>query len=83
MKTVFDSDVHLNRAIGLDGWFVRVDPEILFPDDVCHASRDGDSNEIAQFDIDAMIAFILFLDIFEFKVERLIVAHLARGGQFL
>lgn len=83
MQTVLDTDVHLNGAVDLGRDAVAVDPDVLLADDVGHAARDGDPDEVAQLDVDAVVGLVLLLDVLEVEVEGLRVLELARGGEFL
>lgn len=83
MQAVFDSDIHLDRAVGLWRHAVRINPEILLADDVGHPPRDGHPHEVAQLDVDTIVGLILLLDILEVERKGLGVQQLARCSKFL
>lgn len=61
---------------------VRIYPQILLAYDIGHAATDGDAQEIAQFDVDAVVGFVWFFDVFEGKGERDGVLEFAGRGEF-
>lgn len=83
VQTVLDTDVHLDAAIHLGRDAVAVDPNVLFADDVGHASRYGHAYVVSEFDVDAVVGFVLLLHVLEVEVESLGVLQLARGGELL
>lgn len=83
VQTVLDADVHLDGAVHLGRDAVAVDPDVLFTDDVGHAAGNGDADVVAQLDVDAVVGFVLLLDVLEVEVEGLGVLQLARGGKLL
>lgn len=83
VQAVLNTDVHLDAAVHLGRDAVRVHPDVLLPDDICHAAADGDADEVAQLDIDAVIGLVLLLDILEVEVVSLGVLELAGRGELL
>ena len=71
MQAIFDTDIHLDAGVCFRRNTIRVDPDILFADDISHAPGDSNTNEIAQLDIDAAIRLVLLLDILEVELEGL------------
>lgn len=53
VQAVLNADVHLDDTVGLRGHAVRVDPDVLFADDILHAARDGDADKVAEAHVDA------------------------------
>ena len=82
MQTILNAAIHFYNAVGFGRLAVTVDPDVLFAHDVLHSARDGDAQEIAEFDVDAMVGFVGFLDVFESEGESNGVLQLSRGGEF-
>lgn len=55
MQAVLDSNVHLDRAVGLWRHAIGVHPQILLADDVGHAPGDRHAHEVAQLDVDSIV----------------------------
>ena len=83
VQAIFNADVHLDAAVHLGRDAVAVHPDVLFADDVGHAAGDGDADKVAQLDVDAVVGFVLLLDVFEVEVEGLGVLEFAGGGELL
>lgn len=61
---------------------VRIYPQILLAYDIGHAATDGDAQEIAQFDVDAVVGLVWFFDVFKGKGEGDGVLEFAGRGEF-
>lgn len=83
VEAVLDSHVHLDAAVDLGGDSVAVDPNVLFADDIGHAAGDGDADEIAQLDVNAIVGLVLLLHVLKVEVERLRVLQLAGRRELL
>lgn len=83
MQAVLDTDIHLDRAVGLGRHTVRIDPNLLLADHVRHAPGNRNSDKVPQSDIDAVIGLVLFLDVLEVEREGLRVVQLARCRELL
>lgn len=83
MQTILYTNIHLDRAVVFRRHAVGIHPEIFLADDVGHAPGDGDADEIAELDVDAIVGFILLLDVFEVEGEGLRVLEFAGGSEFL
>lgn len=83
MQTILDTDIHLNRAVVLWRHAIGINPEILFAHDVGHPARNSDADEIPELYVDAIVGFVLFLDILEVEGEGLGVLEFAGGCEFL
>lgn len=83
MQAVLDADVHLDRAVILGWHTVRVHPQVLFPNYVRHAPRDGHPDKVAQLDVDAIVRLVLLFDVLEIEWESLRVEQLAGRGKLL
>ncbi len=83
VQTVLDADVHLDGAVALGRHAVRVHPQVLLAHHVRHAPRHRHAQEVAQLDIDAVVRFVLLLDIAEVEVERLRVLQVTGRRQLL
>lgn len=83
MQAILDPDIHLDRAVGLRRHTIRVDPDILLANHVGHAPGDGDTDKVAQFDINSIVGFVLFLDVLEVEREGLRVMQFTGGREFL
>ena len=55
VQTVFNPDIHLDRAVVLRRHTIGIDPEILLAHDVGHSSGDRHADEIPQLHIDAVV----------------------------
>lgn len=83
VQTILDTDIHLDRTVGLRRQSVRVDPDILFTNDGWHSPREGGSDEVSQLHIDSIVGLVLLFDVFEVEGECLRVMQFARGREFL
>lgn len=83
VQAVLDTDVHLDRAVSLRRQAVRVDPDVLLADDVRHAPRDRHPEKVAQLHVDAVVGFVLLLDVLEVEGKGLRVLQLAGGRELL
>lgn len=83
VQTILDTDIHLDRTVGLRRQSVRVDPDILFTNDGWHSPREGGSDEVSQLHIDSIVGLVLLFDVFEVEGECLWVMQFARGCEFL
>lgn len=83
MQTILNPDIHLDRTVRLRRHPVRIDPYVLLADHVRHPSGDCDADKVPEFDIDPIVGFVLFLDVFEVEREGLRVLQFAGGGEFL
>lgn len=83
MQAVFDTDIHLDRAIVLGRHAIGIDPEILLAHDIGHPSGHSHANKIPQLHVDAVIGLVLFLDVLEVEWEGLRMLEFAGGCEFL
>lgn len=81
VQTILNPNIHLDDTVCLRRHAIAVDPEILLTNNIRHAPRDGDADEIAQPDVDARVRLILLLDVLEQERERVRVLQLARGRE--
>jgi hypothetical protein len=83
MKTVFNTDLHLDRVVSISRHDIGMNPDILFLDNVGKSPQDGDSDKVTKLDIDSMIALVLLLHILELEIKRGFVAKFTRNGEIL
>lgn len=83
VQTILDTDVHLNRAVVLWRHAVGIDPKILLAHDVGHTAGDGDAHEIPELYVDAIVRFVLLLDVLEIEGEGLGVLEFSGSCEFL
>lgn len=83
MQAVFDTDIHLDRAVVLRRHAIGIDPEILLAHDIGHPSGHRHADEIPQLHIDAIVGFVLFLNVLEVKREGLRMLEFAGSCEFL
>lgn len=55
MQAVLNSNVHLDRAVGLWRHAIRVHPQVLLADDVGHAPGDRHAHKVAQLHVDSIV----------------------------
>lgn len=77
MQTILNSNIHLDRTIGLGRHSIRVDPEILLTDDISHSPRDRYTDKVSQLHVDSIVGLVLLLDVFEIEGEVLGVLEFA------
>lgn len=81
VQTVLYSHIHLDTAVDLWRNAVGVYPDVLFTDDILNAAGHGSADEVAQFYVDAVVGFVLFLDGFEVERESLWVLEFTWRGE--
>lgn len=77
MQTILDANVHLDGAVRLGGYAVRVHPQIFFPRNILHAPGHSDAYEVTELHIDAVVRLVLLLDVLKVEIECLGVLQLA------
>lgn len=83
VQIVFDIDVYFDVVVYF-GWnMVVVYLEVFFVNDIGYVMGDGDVNKVVQFDVDVVVGFVLFFDVFEVEVESLWVLQFVWCGKFL
>lgn len=55
MQAVFDTDIHLDWVVRFRGHAIRVDPEILLANHICHPPRDRHPHKVPQLHIDTIV----------------------------
>jgi len=83
MQAILYPHIHLDTAVRLGRHAVRVDPNVLFTYNVLNAPGDGGAHKVAEADVDAVVGFVLFFDVFEVEGKGLRMLEFARGGEFL
>lgn len=48
MKTIFNTDLHLDRIIHFNGHSVRVYPHVSFTDYVCQATSNSNTDKVSE-----------------------------------
>lgn len=83
MKTVFNTDLHLDRSVTIRGHDIGMNPDILFLDDIGQPAQNSDPDKVSQLDIDSVIALVLLLHVLELEIKRGLVAEFTRDGEIL
>ena len=83
VQTIRDTNIHLDRAVVLWRHAVGIDPEILLAYDIGHPAGNSNTHKIPELHVDAIVGFVLLLDVLEIEGEGLGMLEFAGSCKFL
>lgn len=83
MKTVFNTDLHLDRVVTISRHDIGMNPDILFLDNIGQSTQNGDPDKVSELDVDSMITLVLLFHILELEIKGGFVSKFTRDGEIL